>query len=161
MQKDTPFTWGDPQQNAFNKLKESFSTTPILIHFDPNNPIVIETDASNYVIAAILSQISPKDGDIHPISFYSLGIQPPELNYEIYDKELLTIYKAFKQWQNYLEGASHVILVLSDHKNFATSKQLTWRQVQWLEYLSSFHYIICYRVGRLRTKPNVLTCRGC
>ena len=100
MRKDTPFTWGDPQQNAFDKLKESFSTAPVLIHFDPKNPIVVETDASNYAIAAILSHISPKDGDIHPITFYSCRMQPAKLNYEIYNKELLTIYEAFKHWQN-------------------------------------------------------------
>ena len=159
MQKDTPFTLGDSQQNAFDKLKEAFSTTPVLIHFDPSNPIVVETDASKYAIAAILSQISPKDGDIHPIAFYSQGM-PTELNYEIYDKELLAIYAAFKQWQNYLEGASHVILILSDYKNleyFETSKQLMQKQVRWSEYLSGFHYIIRYHAGRLGTKPDVLT----
>ena len=53
----------------------------------------------------------------------------------------------------------HVFLVLSDHKNleyFATTKQLTRRQVCWSEYLSSFNYLICYRAGRLGTKPDAL-----
>ena len=88
-------------------------------------------------------------------------MQSAELNYEVYDKELLAIYKPFKQWRNYLKEASHVILILSDHKNleyFTTSKQLTWRQVWWSEYLSGFHYIIHYRAGQLRTKPDARTC---
>ena len=72
--------------------------TPILIHFDPNNPIGVETDGSDYVIATILSQISPEDGDNHPIAFYLHGMQLAELNYKIYNKELLVIYEAFKQW---------------------------------------------------------------
>ena len=72
--KDTPFKWEDKQQKAFNELKNAFYYAPILTHFDPNDPIVIETDASDYAIAAILSQISPKDGDIHPIAFYSRGM---------------------------------------------------------------------------------------
>ena len=70
--------------------------------------------------------------------FYLHSMQPAELNYEIYDKELLAIFKAFRQWCNYLEGSAHVILVLSDHKNlryFTTTKQLTCRQVRWSEYL--------------------------
>jgi len=66
-----------------------------LVHFNPNNPIVIETDASDYVITAIISQISPDDGEIHLIVFYSHSMQPAELNYKIYDKELLAIFKAF------------------------------------------------------------------
>ena len=43
----------------------------------------------------IISQISPENDNIHLITFYSCSMQPAELNYEIYDKELLTIFKAF------------------------------------------------------------------
>jgi len=89
-------------------------------------------------------------------------MQPAELNYEIYDKELLTIFEAFRQWRNYLKGSAHVVLVLSDHKNleyFATTKQLMRRQVRWSEYLSGFNYLICYWEGWLGTKPDALTHR--
>ena len=119
-------------------------------HFNSQDPIVVETDASDYAVAAILSQISPTDGDLHPLAFYSRGMAPAELNYEIYDKELLAIFDAFQQWRNYLEGSTHVVLVLSDHKNleyFATTKQLMRRQVRWSEYLSGFNYLIRYRAG--------------
>jgi len=124
---------------VFDTLKEAFTQAPILAHFNPDNPIVVETDASDLVIAVIISQISPNNGDIHQIMFYSHSMQPVELNYEIYDKELLAIFEAFRQWHNYLEGSAHVVLMLSNHKNleyFATTKQLTHCQVQWLEYLS-------------------------
>ena len=97
-------------------------------HFNPQHPIVVETDASNYAVAAILSQNSPTDGNLHPLAFYSLGMAPAELNYKIYDKGLLAIFNAFRQWRNYLEESTHVVLVLSDHKNleyFTTTKQLT------------------------------------
>jgi RNase H-like domain found in reverse transcriptase len=160
--KDTPFVWGDKQQDTVKALKIAFSEALILIHFDPDNPIVVETDASDYAITAIISQITPSNGDIHPIAFYSRGMAPTEMNYGIYNEELLAIFCAFKQWRNYLEGVSHVILVLSDHKNleyFATTKQLTRRQVRWSEHLLGFNYIIRYRAGRLGTKPDALTHR--
>jgi len=92
--KDTPFTWGPDHTKAFETLKTAFTHAPILVHLNPYNPIVVEMDASDYVIAAIISQISPNDGDIHPITFYSCSMQPAELNYEIYDKELLAIFEA-------------------------------------------------------------------
>src|SRR6266850_4623935 len=160
--KDTPFIWGPDHIKVFRTLKHAFTTAPILAHFNPDNPIVVETDASDYAIAAIISQISPDDGDIHPIVFYSHSMQPAELNYKIYDKELLAIFEAFRQWRNYLEGSAHVVLILSDHKNleyFATTKQLTRHQVRWSEYLSGFNYLIRYRAGWLGTKPDVLTHR--
>src|SRR5882724_9254452 len=142
--KDTPFTWGPDHTKALETLKTAFTQAPILAHFNPDNPIVVETDASDHVIAAIISQISPDDGDIHPIAFYLYSMQPSELNYEIYNKEFLAIFEAFQQWCNYLEGSAHGVLVLSDHKNleyFTTTKQLTHRQVCWSEYLSGFNYL--------------------
>src|SRR5882724_7333546 len=107
--KDTPFTWGPDHTEVFETLKTAFTQAPILVHFNPDNPIVVETDASDYAIAMIISQISPDDGDIHLITFYSRSMQPAELNYEIYDKELLAIFEAFRQWHNYLEGSAHVV----------------------------------------------------
>ena len=71
---------------------------PILIHFDTNNSIIVEMDASDYTITTIISQITPSDGDIHLIAFYLHGLAPAKMNYEIYDKELLTIFGSFKQW---------------------------------------------------------------
>ena len=85
---------------------------------------------------------------------------PTELNYKIYDKELLAIFNALQQWRNYLEGSTHIVLVLSDHKNleyFATTKQLMRRQVRWSEYLSGFNYLIRYCASRLGTKTDALT----
>ena len=49
--------------------------------------------------------------------FYSRKFTPAELNYPIYDKELLAVVETFKQWRVYLEGAAHPISVFSDHKN--------------------------------------------
>jgi len=65
--KDTPFAWGSNQTTEFKTLKTAFTQAPILVHFNPDDPIVVETDTSDYVITAIISQISPNDGDIHLI----------------------------------------------------------------------------------------------
>ena len=118
--KETPLIWGPDHIKAFRTLKHTFTMAPILVHFNPDNPIIVETDASDYVIAAIISQISPDDGDIHLIVFYSHSMQLVELNYNIYDKELLAIFEAFHQWRNYLEGSAHVVLVLSDTRTSST-----------------------------------------
>jgi len=93
--KDMLFTWGPNHTKAFKTLKTAFTKAPILAHFNPDNPIVVETDTSDYVITMIISQIFPNDGDIHLIMFYLRSMHPVELNYEIYDKELLTIFEAF------------------------------------------------------------------
>ena len=72
--KDTPFTWGPDHTKAFETLKNAFTQAPILAHFNPDNPIVVETDTYDYAITMIISQISPNDGYIHPIAFYSCSM---------------------------------------------------------------------------------------
>jgi hypothetical protein len=160
--KNTAFVWTKRCQEAFDTLKSAFTSAPILAHYDPDNPIIVETDGSEYAIAGILSQINQQTGLLHPIAFYSCSMQPEELNYDISNKELLAIHEAFKQWRPYLEGARHTILVLTDHNNlqsFAMTKQLSRRQARWSEYMSSFDFVVKYHPGRLGTKPDALTRR--
>ena len=160
--KDVPFEWSPKCQAAFDSLKSAFTSAPILAHFQPEHQIIVETDASDYAVAAILSQIDPDTGEVHPVAFHSRTMQPAELNYEIYDKELLAIHDAFKAWRAYLEGPALPVQVVTDHKNleyFATTKVLTRRQARWSEYLSGFNYVVRYRPGRLGGKPDALTRR--
>jgi transposase InsO family protein len=161
--KDIAFKMLEEEHNAFQRLKKAFTSAPILAHFHPDRAIIVETDASDYAIAAILSQEDPSDNCIHPVAFYSRSMTPAELNYEIYDKELLAIFAAFKEWRAYLEGAERTVRVITDHKNleyFATTKLLTRRQARWSEFLSSFNYRVFYRPGRLGGKPDALTRRS-
>jgi len=136
--KYIPFLWGSDQQAAFDQLKNAFTTAPILRHFDYEREIIVETDASDYVSAGILLQ-HDDDGILHPVAFYSKKDSPAECKYEIYDKELLAIVRAFEEWRPHLEGSSHPIRVLTDHKNleyFMSTKLLNRRQARWSEFLS-------------------------
>ena len=65
--KNVSFNWGPDQQKAFDKLKELFTSGPILRNPDSNKPFVVETDASNFAVGAILSQ--EFDGQLHPIAY--------------------------------------------------------------------------------------------
>jgi len=111
---------------VFKTLKSAFSTAPILRHWDPDHPVIVETDASNHALATIISLHT--DQDIYPIAFYSRAFNSTELNYNIHDKELLEIYEVFKRWRHYLEGTITPVKVLTDHKNltyFCESKTLS------------------------------------
>jgi len=94
---------------------------------------MIETDASDFVIGAVLSQ-RDNDNRLHPVVFHSRKFQPAEVNYDIHDKELLAIVNAFKHCSRYGEGAEHPIQVFTDHHNleyFTTTKVLNRRQARW------------------------------
>ena len=159
--KSIRWEWTPECQEAFRLLKDTFTSAPILHHFDPALPPIVETDASDYAVAGILS-LRTDDGDIHPVAFYSRTLHGAELNYDTHDKELLAIFEAFKTWRHYLESPVHTIDVVTDHKNleyFATTKTLSRRQARWSEYLSSFNMVVRFRPGKLGEKPDSLTRR--
>ncbi|KAJ3560359.1 hypothetical protein NP233_g10892 [Leucocoprinus birnbaumii] len=159
--KSVPWNFDDKCRAAFNNLKEAFTSAPILTHWIPDSQIIVETDASDYALAAILSIITD-DNEVHPIAFHSRTFNSAESNYDTHDKELLAIFEAFRIWRHYLEGSGLPIDVVTDHKNleyFSTTKVLTRRQARWSEYLSQFNLVIRFRPGRLGTKPDALTRR--
>ena len=85
---------------------------PVLAQWKPDCQIIVETDASNYALAAILS-IQDTDGEVHPVAFKSRTFTRSELNYNVHDKELLAIYEAFKSWHHYLEGSTFPVDVIT------------------------------------------------
>ena len=159
--KNVPWDFSDACRKAFNDLKTAFTRAPVLHHWVPDRQITVETDASDYAIAGILS-ITSDSGELHPIAFHSRTLTGAELNYDTHDKELLAIFEAFKVWRHYLEGFGTPVDVVTDHKNleyFLTTKLLTRRQARWSEYLSQFNMIIRFRPGKLGAKPDALTRR--
>ncbi|MBW0471783.1 hypothetical protein O181_011498 [Austropuccinia psidii MF-1] len=111
---------------------------------NPSLPTIVETNASDYALGAVLSQVS--DSGKHPIAFNSLNLIVAKLNYEIHEKELLGIVWAF------LLSLSSPFEILTDHSSlqyFMSSKVLTCCQACPAGFLSEFHFSITYLPGHL------------
>jgi len=159
--QDTPFIFDSDCSEAFQELKERLLSAPILRHYDPNFETMLETDASDGVVAGILSQRHP-DGEWHPVAFFSKTMTAAECNYEIYDKEMLAIIRSLSQWRAELQGAPSKVKIYTDHRAleyFMTTKQLTSRQARWAEILSQFFFMITYRPGKQNEKADALSRR--
>jgi hypothetical protein len=107
---------------------------------------MVETDTSDFAMGAILS---PKfeDGTIHPVAFISKKFSPAQMNYQIYDKEMLAIVYVMKTWHCYLQEALFTTTVFSDHMNlqyFKETNQLNCRQARWAEVLQEYNFKIVY-----------------
>ncbi|MBW0573119.1 hypothetical protein O181_112834 [Austropuccinia psidii MF-1] len=158
LKKDSHFPLNEEALRQFHQLNKAFTIAPILPHFDPSLPTIVETDASDYALGAALSQVS--DSGKNPIAFDSHKRLPAELNYEIHDKELLGIVSALKCWRACLLSVSSSFEVLTNHTSlqyFMSSKILTCRQARWAEFLSEFHFSITYHSGCLATLPDALS----
>jgi hypothetical protein len=91
---------------------------------------MLETNASDRVISGILSQKQRNDL-WRPIAYFSKTINSAEYNYPIYNKELLAIIQAFKEYRAKLKELANPTQVYSDHKAleyFITTKNLSARQ---------------------------------
>ena len=146
-----PFVFGSQAREAFNTLKWVFTTAPILEHYDWEAALRMETDASQAGAGGVLSQMG-KDGQWHPIAFFSYKFKGPETRWDVHDKELYAIVLGFKNWRHYLQGSKHPIRVITDHNNlryFMSTKELNAKQIRWAEKLAAFDFIIEYRKGVL------------
>jgi transposase InsO family protein len=151
--------WSDEADAAFRALKATFCSASVLRHADPTKPFVVETDASDYALGAVLSQ-RDADGFMHPVAYYSRKFQPAELNYDVYNKELLAIVASLEHWRPYLAGAAHQVRIITDHRNllyFMTTKQLNRRQARWALRLSEYDFALEHRPGSLHGLADALS----
>lgn len=95
------FQW---TEEAFCKLKGRFTSAPILTIPDPELPFIVEVDASEVGVRAILSQRDRRDDRLHPCAFFSHKLSLTEINYDIGNRELLAVKLALEEWRHWLEG---------------------------------------------------------
>ncbi|KAJ1089183.1 hypothetical protein NDU88_002334 [Pleurodeles waltl] len=81
---------------AFSTLKEAFSTAPVLTHPDVDRLFIVEDDASDVAIGAVLSQRSKDTGQLYPVAYMSRKLNEAEQKYVIAEKELLAIREPLK-----------------------------------------------------------------
>lgn len=114
LKKDKELDINDPQYTqAFEKCKRILTTNPILIYPAFEKPFALSTDASNYALGAVLSQMN--DGKDYPVAFAPRTLNKHELNYSTTKKkEALAIMWAVEKFRPYLHG--HKFRLITDHK---------------------------------------------
>ena len=162
IKKNTLWNWILQCQKAFDKLKKIFIKELILSHFNLNKKCLIECDISDCIISEIFFQ-----QDINDVwrlmIYFSQKMISVKCNYEIYNKELLTIVQIFEKWCSELKDFKYSVQMLSDHKNlkyFKTFKLLNCWQTHWSEYLFRFDFKIVYCFSKLNSTANILSCQS-
>lgn len=93
--KNSKWEWTEKHQVAFSRIKDQFTNGKVLILPDPAKPFFVECDSSGYAIGGELSQLD-EEGKRQPVAFFSKSMQPAERNYDIHDRELLSIIRTFQ-----------------------------------------------------------------
>ena len=82
LKKGQEFKWGINQERSFRELQERLISVPILAYPDFTKPFILQTDASDFAIGGVLSQINDI-GDEHPVTYVSRTLQAAEINYSV------------------------------------------------------------------------------
>jgi hypothetical protein len=161
LRQDFKLEWGEAQQAAFLNITILFTSgkTPILRHYDPDRPGLLETDASDIAIAGILSQ-KFEDGKIHLVRYVSRKLNPAEINYDVYDQEMLPAVFSLRKNRHCMQGAVHKTTIFSDHQNltyFKSAVLLNRRQARWSEELKQYNFQLLCRKGTSNAKADILS----
>ena len=127
--KFKPFSFSADMQKTFILLCKVFMNASILVHFDSVLKIKIETDASNFALADIISQLLTNE-EWHSVAFWSRKMISSENRYKMHNQKLLVIVIIFKHWCHYLKDSYQIIEILTDHNNlqeFMKVKELNRR----------------------------------
>ncbi|CAI7802324.1 unnamed protein product [Closterium sp. NIES-54] len=148
VRKDSSFSWGPLQQQAFEKLKICLTSPPALAVPNLELPYFIWCDASDVALGAILCQ--EQEAGLQPIAFESRKLTVAERAYPIHEREALAVVYALK-WRCYVE--MQPVTVFTDHRTLEylkTLSQITPRQARWVQFLEQYvpNLQIVYKPGR-------------
>ena len=156
--KGQPFQWNDGCEEAFQTLKHRLTESPVLSYpsTDDADTFILDTDASNLGIGAVLSQL--QDGQEKVISYASKMLSDSQRRYCVTYRELLAIVVFVKQFRHYLLGRK--FRIRTDHASLrwlSRFKDAEGMVGRWITYLSTFDYELEHRKGTLHGNADALS----
>ena len=159
--KNQPFLWGPEQQSAFDKLKYCLTHYPVLAPPIPGGKYIIDTDASDFAMGAVLQQ--EQHGIIRVIAYASKTFDAAERMYCTTRKELAAVTHALKEFRHYVVGGVPFLL-RTDHgaltSLFKTPEPIQ-QQARYLNFLADYNFEIQHRAGFQHGNSDGLSRRPC
>lgn len=150
--KKDGFIWSENALQAFDQLKQAMIQAPVLAIPDLSKQFLVETDASNTGIGAVLLQ------EGHPIAFISKVLSPRNRLLSVYDRELLALVHAVTKWHQYLSIQPFTILTDQHSLKYLLEQRLsTPAQYRWVTKLMGLSYVIHYKKGKENVAADALS----
>lgn len=156
LKKNSKFVWNENCANAFRRIKELLVKAPVLTCPDYTKPFVVQTDASGYGIAGVLTQPQP-DGD-RVICYLSRSLTPRERNFSTTERECLAVLWSLEKLRPYLEAVPFT--VVTDHYSLLwlqNLKDLNGRLARWAVKLQQYDFKLVHRKGKEHVVPDALS----
>ena len=149
--------WTAECTKAFQQLKDALCANPVLKSPCFDRTFILQTDASNRGIGAVLSQCD-EAGDEHPVAYFSRKLLPREQRYSTVEKECLAIKLSIEAFKVYLLGKPFQIQ--TDHRALVWLDQLkekNARLTRWSLSLQPYDFTVVYRRGKDNHNADVLS----
>ncbi len=149
------FPMSQDAQTVFESLKTDIANS-VVSAINEDIPFEVETDASDYAIAATLNQNG------RPVAFFSRMLHGPEISHASVEKEAKAIIEAVRHWRHYLTGRHFTIT--TDQRSVAymfdnkqRGKIKNDKIMRWRTELSCYAFNIVYRPGAENVPPDTLS----
>jgi len=146
--RNTVFLWSEGCQSAFEQLRAALVAAPVLQLPDFNRPFIISADASNIAVGAVLMQ-EDDAGNRYAVAYRSRALDEVKQHWPTHERELFAIVDSVLDWHYYIDGAGS-FTVETDHKpllHVFQQRDLSAKQVRWLEKLSRYNLRLVYKPG--------------
>ncbi len=159
-EKSAPFDWTPECQQSFDELKEALTSAPILSYPVPELPFILDTDASDSGLGAVLSQTQEEKEKV--IAYMSKALTKAERSYCTTRKELLAVVVSLKHFHTYVYGQH--ILLRTDNAAVSWMRNLrnpTGQVARWLQVLGMYNIDIQHWAGRKHSNADALSRSPC
>ncbi len=155
--KSKKWKWEQVHQDAFELLKKKLTEYPVIRHPDYRRPFIISTDASDYGISAILSQLD-KDGREYVVRYASKGLEKAERNWTVTERECWAVVWGCNQFDMYIRHSKFTIY--TDHSALQwlnRNKNTHGKLGRWAISLGRYNYDIIHRKGTMNVVADCLS----
>ncbi|GMF25326.1 unnamed protein product [Phytophthora fragariaefolia] len=159
--KDAVWSWTSEAQQAFEAIKTSLQSTPILALPDEDRPFSVVCDATDFTSGCTLLQVDA-EGRERVVSFQSRQLKAAEKNYPVHDKELLAMKYALVKFLVHLLGQKPFV-IYTDHASLRTatsSPHLSQRMARWLSFFAEYNFTVEYKPGKHNALADALSAAG-
>lgn len=150
------FEWSKEADAAFLKLKSALVSAPVLANPDFSRPFVIQTDASDIGIGAVLVQEYEEGEKV--ISYMSQKLTSTQRKYNVAERECLAVLTALDKFRPYIEGVHFT--VITDNSSLLwlkTLKDPMGRLGRWALRMQSYDFELRHRKGKNNVVPDALS----
>ena len=156
--RNVKYIWDECCQIAFETLEEKLSSSPILAYQKPGLKYILDTNASDVGIGAVLSQV--QDGKERVIAYASKKLNAQQQRYSVTRRELLAVITFMNYFRHFLLGQK--FLLRTDHGSLRwifEFKDPRGQVARWLEILPQYDFEIQHRPGNKHSNADSLSRR--